>query len=95
VKEDLVREMFSKHAAIKGTTNYGLGWVLWTPDGSKQQIADHGGALPCTAAMLMKLDGQTNLAALFNLGLDQEGNFIGRGLDQKLRAVADKIEWPL
>jgi N-acyl-D-amino-acid deacylase len=95
VKEELVREMFSKHATVKGSTSYGLGWVLWTPDGSKHQIADHGGALPCTAAMLMKLDGRTNVAALFNLGLDKEGNFIGRGLDLKLKAVADKAEWPM
>jgi N-acyl-D-amino-acid deacylase len=94
VSADLARQMFTKHATIKGTTSYGLGWVLWTPDGSQQQIADHGGALPCTAAMLLKFDGQTNLAALFNLGQDKEGIFIVRGLDQKLKAFADRVCWP-
>ncbi len=98
-----VRDMCSPHATVKpgdrqgrGLISYGYGWTLGRENNDdKQPIVAHGGALPCTAASLVKLHDDINLAVLFNLGQDKDGNFLGRGLDGELIKLARNIEqWP-
>jgi N-acyl-D-amino-acid deacylase len=91
-----VQTMFAPHATINADTriHYGLGWVLGRDGSDERPLRAHGGALPCTAAALVKTHDGLNLAVLFNLGQDQEG-FLGRGLDGALvRAVHQVKRWP-
>jgi N-acyl-D-amino-acid deacylase len=95
---ELVKQMFAGHATIRprdekpphGSVHYGLGWVIATLDEKDRPLITHGGALPCTAAVLLKLDGNLNVAALFNLGQKKNGEFLGRGLDVQLAELARK-----
>jgi N-acyl-D-amino-acid deacylase len=88
LKPDLVQEMFARHARVSAGdpgVHYGYGWTLGAEAGdAKHPIRAHGGALPCTAASLVKLHDDINLAVLFNLGKTKEGAWIGRGLDREL-----------
>ena len=101
-----VQSMFSPHAAIAppkdnpngASAHYGYGWTLKAEEnghGEKATVARHGGALACTAASLMHLEGGTNVAVLFNLGQSADGKFFGRQIEQplteRIRAVST---WP-
>jgi N-acyl-D-amino-acid deacylase len=99
---DSVRQMFGSHVQVspangdKPARFYGLGWFI-EPAAMEggQPIARHGGALPCTAASLMHFPDGTNLAVLFNLGQDQQGKFLGRGIEGPLTELVRSIEhWP-
>lgn len=100
---DSVRDMFSPQSTVKpgdnqgrGKISYGYGWVLGREDDDDaKRIIGHGGALPCTAASLLKLHDGLTIAVLFNLGQDKDGNFLGRGLDAQLVKLTRSIEhWP-
>jgi N-acyl-D-amino-acid deacylase len=100
LKPDLVSEMFKPRTTIaagkdgKPALSYGYGWMV-SADDEGRITARHGGALPCTAAMLMQLPGRISVAALFNLGQSPDGVFISRGLDAPLGKVVLGIEkWP-
>jgi hypothetical protein len=68
--------------------------VLGREGSDDRPLKAHGGALPCTAASLVKTHDGLNLAVLFNLGMDKNG-FLGRGLDGKLVGAARQVEkWP-
>lgn len=100
LKPDTVRDMFKPRAEMskpkdgKGGLSYSYGWMVSTDDDGRL-TARHGGALPCTAAMLMRLPGRISIAVLFNLGQSPDGAFISRGLDGPLGKVVLGIEkWP-
>jgi N-acyl-D-amino-acid deacylase len=96
IAADSVKDMFAPHATINADTriHYGLGWVLGREGSDDRPLKAHGGALPCTAASLVKTHDGLNLAVLFNLGMDKNG-FLGRGLDGKLVSAARQVEkWP-
>lgn len=100
LKSDTVSDMFKPRAAIgppkdgKVALHYGYGWMI-SSDDEGRVTARHGGALPCTAAMLMRLPGRISIAVLFNLGQSPEGVFISRGLDGPLGKIVEEIEkWP-
>lgn len=91
----LVKQMFSPHATIRAGLGYGYGWLSWTPAGEPSPAVTHSGALPCTTAVLLKLRGELNFAVLFNLGQAKSGEFLARGIDSKLAALAAEVkEWP-
>lgn len=97
---ETVRDMFKPRAVVtapkdgKGGLHYSYGWMVTTDDEGRI-TARHGGALPCTAAMLMRLPGKISVAVLFNLGQSPDGVFISRGLDGSLGKVVQGIEkWP-
>jgi CubicO group peptidase (beta-lactamase class C family) len=87
LKPETARAMFTAHVpyrygAEKKLPGYGFGWTI-TEVGSKP-LVQHGGALPCTAAMLGRLDGNVWFAALFNLGKTSDDKWLQAGLDQEL-----------
>jgi hypothetical protein len=98
--------MFSPHAAIEPpkdnpsavTAHYGYGWTLKDEadsHGETATVARHGGALACTAASLMHLEGGTNVAVLFNLGQSADGKFFGRQIEQPLTdLIRAAPAWP-
>ncbi|HTN73998.1 MAG TPA: serine hydrolase domain-containing protein [Pirellulaceae bacterium] len=96
-----IKEMFAPHAIIRaadkagrGQIAYGYGWVLGTEDHDlAKPIRAHGGALPCTAASLVKLHDGLQLAVLFNLGQNKGGKFLGAGLDGQLIALARRVDF--
>jgi N-acyl-D-amino-acid deacylase len=76
-----------------GAPKYGLGWTLGRYN--DHRLIAHGGALPCTAASLIKLPGDVNVAALFNLGRTKDDQWLGRGLDGHLARLGLGIrDWP-
>ncbi len=86
----LVREARGDEPAL----HYGYGWRL-RKDADDRTIADHGGALPCTAAMLLRLPDDVNVAVLFNLGKSADGQFLGGGLPEPLMRLVDHVkDWP-
>lgn len=99
---DVVEQMFAVQALVRAANpeknqielHYGFGWLMWNAsDGRRVQC--HNGALPCTAAALIKLPDDVNLAVLFNLGQVKPGEFIARTLDAELVALAKQVEnWP-
>lgn len=72
---------------------YGFGWAVF-PEPEGQTHFQHGGALPCTAAILMHRPDGTTIAALFNLGQTPQGEFLGRQLDAPLIQLANEAKWP-
>jgi N-acyl-D-amino-acid deacylase len=99
LKPDTVREMFQPRAEMAPpkdgrSLHYAYGWMVST-EGEKLLSVRHGGALPCTAALLVRLPNQICVAALFNLGQSADGIFLSRGLDAPLVKVVQGIEkWP-
>jgi len=101
ISEESKQAMFSPGVLVRrGRGNrepaihYGFGWRLRSGRG-KRLIADHGGALPCTAAMLLRLPDDVNVAVLFNLGKSADGQFLGGGLDGPLTQMAAEVKnWP-
>src|SRR5205085_2270183 len=69
---ETVKLMYQPHAEMRKATasqpaqSYGLGWML-KGEGSKL-VASHGGALACTASLLLHFPDGINLAVLTNLG---------------------------
>jgi N-acyl-D-amino-acid deacylase len=70
---------------------YGFGWSVFPeadnavfPEADNTVHFQHGGALPCTAAILMHRPNGVTIAALFNLGQTPDGEFLGRQLDAPL-----------
>lgn len=95
LSEPLVRQMFTPQAVIRPKVGYGFGWLVWTPPEESQPVYAHAGALPCTAAVLVKMRGNLNLAALFNLGKSKPEGFLASGLDAKLASLAAEVQqWP-
>ncbi len=91
----LVKQMFTPQATIKPGLGYGYGWLSWTPPGEASPAQTHSGALPCTAAVLLKLRGELNFAVLLNLGQAKSGAFLARGIDSKLASLAAEVKgWP-
>ncbi len=99
---EVVEQMFSAQALIRAADaekkqnelHYGFGWLRWNA-GDGRLVNSHNGALACTAAALIKLPGDLNLAVLFNLGQVKPGEFIARTMDGELVAVAKEVEhWP-
>lgn len=90
------QQMFAPQARIRGNIHYGYGWTLGREDDDpKRPIISHGGALPCTAATLVKTYDGLTIAALFNLGKTRKGEWIGRGLDGEVIGAARQVStWP-
>lgn len=87
LKPETARAMFTaqvplKHGSQSKLPGYGYGWSVGTVDDTP--LVQHGGALPCTAAMLGRLDNNIWFAALFNLGKTSDGKWLQGGLDQEL-----------
>jgi N-acyl-D-amino-acid deacylase len=61
---------------------YGYGWDVTRLDDTP--LVEHGGALPCTAAILARLDNRIWFAALFNCGRTADGKWLQSGLDVAL-----------
>lgn len=92
---ELVRQMFSPHARMGEGLAYGYGWLVWQPKPGRLPLLTHSGALACTGAVILKLQGDLNLAALFNCGQTPKGAFVVSGVDQKLAELAAGIrDWP-
>lgn len=87
LKPETARAMFTAqvpltHGSESTLPGYGYGWTVGTVNGTA--LVQHGGALPCTAAMLARLDNNVWFAALFNLGKTSDGKWLQGGLDQEL-----------
>ena len=102
LSSETVEQMFAAHALIRPANaeknqselHYGFGWLRWNA-GDGRRVHSHNGALPCTAAALIKLPDDLNLAVVFNLGQVKPGEFIARKMDSELVALAKQVEhWP-
>jgi N-acyl-D-amino-acid deacylase len=101
LKAETLKAMFSPHAVIRpagengnGRLDYGYGWLV-SSDGDGRTITQHGGSLPCTAAMLMRLPDGITVAVLFNLGQTPDRKFLGRQLEAPLVKLAQSVKvWP-
>jgi N-acyl-D-amino-acid deacylase len=60
----------------------GYGWMVTKLD--ETPLVFHNGALPCTAAILARLDERVWFAALFNLGRTSDGKWLAVGLEREL-----------
>jgi N-acyl-D-amino-acid deacylase len=102
LERDIVEQMFSAQTLIRAANpeknqselHYGLGWLRWhARDG--RLVNSHNGALPCTAAALIKLPDDLNLAVLFNIGQVKPNEFIARTMDGELVAAVKEVDqWP-
>lgn len=93
--KELVQQMFSPQAKLGENLAYGYGWLVWQPKHERLPLLTHSGALACTGAVILKLRGDLNLAALFNCGQTPKGAFVVNGVDQTLAELAaDVRDWP-
>jgi len=88
LKPETARTMFMPQVPLtfgaeSQVPGYGLGWVVARQaDGS--MWAQHGGALPCTAAILGRLEDRVWIAALFNLGRTADDKWLAQPLAAEL-----------
>jgi hypothetical protein len=87
LKPETARTMFSalvpySYRAPNKLPGYGYGWTVAKV--GESSLVQHGGALPCTATMLGRMDERVWFAAQFNLGRTSDGKWLQSGLDQEL-----------
>ena len=87
LKAETARTMFTPQVPVRYGNDtlrpgYGYGWLIGDVGGAP--IVEHGGALPCTATMLGRIDGRIWFAAQFNVGKTNDGKWLQTDLDQEI-----------